>query len=240
LSVLIAFLVAWQFLPTALGVPTFIFPKLSLVLEKFTSSGTLSVLFENAKVTLYEAWIGLAIGVPAGILTGFVLGEFQIMRRSFYPFLIAFQSLPKVAVAPLFVIWFGFGMTPKVLVVVILVFFPMLVNTMSGVMSVDQSRRDLFKSLCASRLQVWRRLLLPSSIPPIFAGLEVAVVFSLLGAVTGEFVGADAGLGVVLLQYKTYYDTAGVFAVLIVLSCAGVIMNQLVNLTRRKLLFWEQ
>lgn len=233
-------LILWQVLPGALDVQPFIFPELSSVLEKFTSRETLQVLYDNSLVTLYEALVGLVIGVAAGIVAGFVLGEFEVARRSFYPFLIAFQSMPKVALAPLFVIWFGFGTTPKVLVVIILCFFPMLVNTMSGVMNVERSKRDLFRSMCASRLQVWRRLLLPASLPSIFAGLEVAVVFSLLGAITGEFVSADEGLGVVIQQYKTNYDTAGVFAVLIVLSAAGVIMNQIVQQSRKRLLHWQE
>jgi NitT/TauT family transport system permease protein len=237
---LITVLLAWQYIPGLLDVPPFIFPELTSVLAKFTSSATLEVLYDNLLVTMHEALLGLVIGAAAGTLAGFVLGEFATLRTSFYPFLIAFQSMPKVAVAPLFVIWFGFGVTPKVLVVVILCFFPMLVNTMTGVMSVDRSKLDLFRSLSASRLQIWRRLLLPASLPPIFAGLEVAVVFSLLGAITGEFVGADAGLGVVLQQYKTNYDTAGVFAILMLLSAAGVIMNQTVRLARRKLLFWQE
>jgi len=237
---LVVVLLLWQVLPGMLNVQPFIFPELTAVVDKFTSPGTMQVLYENGRVTLYEAIVGLVIGVAAGIVAGFVLGEFEAARRSFYPFLIAFQSMPKVALAPLFVIWFGFGTTPKVLIVVIMCFFPMLVNTMSGVMNVDKSKRDLFRSLCASRLQLWRRLLLPASLPSIFAGLEVAVVFSLLGAITGEFVSADEGLGVVLQQYKTNYDTAGVFAVLIVLSSAGVVMNQIVQQTRRRLLFWQE
>lgn len=237
---LVVVLALWQVVPTLLGVPEFIFPKFSLVIGKFTSAETLSMYISNTKVTLWEALLGFVLGVVAGLIFGFVLGEFKTARLAFYPYLIALQSMPKVAVAPLFVIWFGFGILPKVLIVALLCFFPMLVNTMAGITSVDQSRIDLFRSLCASRLQTWRRLLLPSSLPSIFAGLEVAVVFSLLGAIVGEFVSAEAGLGIVLLQYKNNYDTAGVFAVLFILALLGVILNQAVAFARRKILFWQQ
>lgn len=237
---LVVVLAAWQYLPGMLNVKPFIFPKLSSVVEKFTSTDTRQVLFEHLHFTLYEALVGLFFGVVAGVVTGFVLGEFALLRSAFYPYLIALQSLPKVAVAPLFVIWFGFGLTPKILIVALLCFFPMLVNTMTGVMNVDQTRLDLFRSLCASRLQIWGRLLLPTSLPSIFAGLEVAVVFSLLGAIVGEFVSAEAGLGLVLQQYQNNYDTAGVFAVLLILSACGVVLNQTVAFARRRILFWQQ
>ncbi|GAA3733262.1 NitT/TauT family transport system permease protein [Spinactinospora alkalitolerans] len=239
LYVLVGVLAAWQWLPEELGVPDFIFPKFSLVVEKFTSVETLRLLLSNSWTTLFEAFLGLVLGAASGILAGFLLAESDVLRRAFYPYLIALQSLPKVAVAPLFVIWFGFGLAPKVLIVALLCFFPLLVNTMSGVMGVDANRLDLFRSLCASRLQVWRRLLLPTSLPSIFAGLEVAVVFSLLGAIVGEFVSADSGLGVVLQQQQNNYDTAGVFAVLLILCALGVALNQSVAWLRRRVLFWQ-
>ena len=119
-----------------------------------------------------------------------------------------------------------------------LVFFPMLVNTMNGILSTDKSRLDLFHSLSASKWQIWSRLLLPSALPSIFAGLEVAVVNSFIGAITAEFVGATAGLGVLLQQFKNNYDTAGVFAILIVLALIGISLNQAVRLLRRRLIFW--
>lgn len=239
LAVFVTVLVGWQYLPGILGVKPFIFPTLSAVLKKFTSSETVSLYFSNSLVTIYEALIGLAIGAVLGILFGALLGQFIGVRRAFYPYVIAFQSLPKVAVAPLFVIWFGFGMTPKVLVVVALTFFPVLVNTMSGVMNVDRDKLDLFQALCATRRQLWGRLLIPSALPSIFAGLEVAAVMSLLGAIVAEFVSAEAGLGLVLKQQQNNYDTAGVFAVLIILSAIGVVVNQTVGLVRRRALSWN-
>ena len=238
-AVLVVVLAAWEVLPVVLGIPKFIFPQMSSVLSRFTSWETLSLYLSNAFVTIEEAVIGLVIGALLGVAFGFLLGQSPGFRRVTYPYVVALQSLPKIAVAPLFVIWFGFGLTPKILVVVLLTFFPLLVNTMSGVMSVDKERIDLFRSICASKAQTWRKLLLPSALPSIFAGLEVAAVMSLLGAITAEFVSAEAGLGLVLRQQQNNYDTAGVFAVLIILSVIGVLINQAVGFARRRALSWN-
>lgn len=238
LLLLVAVLGVWEYLPPALGVQPFIIPRFSEVVEKFTTMETLSRIAADAWVTIYEALLGLLIGSALGVLCGLLLGDSPFLRRLFYPYVIGLQSLPKVAVAPLFVIWFGFGLAPKVLIVVVLTFFPLLVNTMSGVMNVDPDQRDLFRSICANPRQVWLRLLLPASLPAIFAGLEVAVVLSLLGAIVAEFVSAEAGLGVLLQQQQVMYDTAGMFAVLIVLSVVGVLFNKAVVFARRRTLFW--
>ena len=236
---IISVLAAWEVIPRLLKVPDFIFPPLSAPLAKLTNSNTMSLIWQHSQVTLYEAMVGLIIGIIAGIGMGFILAEWEVARRALYPFIVAFQSMPKVALAPLFIIWFGFGYEPKILVVVMLVFFPMLVNTMNGILSTDKARLDLFVSLSASKWQIWTRLLLPSALPSIFAGLEVAVVNSFIGAITGEFVGATAGLGVLLQQFKTNYDTAGVFAILIVLALIGVTLNLIVRFARKILVFWQ-
>lgn len=233
------FIVAWEMVPRLLDVQSFIFPRLSEVIAKLTDATTVTLLYQHAQVTLYEALVGLVIGIVAGVGLGFALAEWEPARAAVYPFIVAFQSMPKVALAPLFIIWFGFGYTPKVLVVVMLVFFPMLVNTMNGILSTDKSRLDLFRSMSASKWQIWSRLLLPSALPSIFAGLEVSVVNSFIGAITGEFVGADAGLGVLLQQFKNNYDTAGVFAILVILAFIGVALNQIVRIARRRLVFWQ-
>lgn len=236
---IIGALLTWEFLPKALNLKATIFPPLSDVFAKFQDPYTVESMWGHFQVTMYEALVGLGIGIVAGVGMGFILAEWNVARKALYPFIVAFQSMPKVALAPLFIIWFGFGYTPKILVVVMLVFFPMLVNTMNGILQTDKSRLDLFHSLSASKWQIWSRLLLPSALPSIFAGLEVAVVNAFIGAITGEFVGASAGLGVMLQQFKTNYDTAGVFAILVVLALVGIALNQLVRFLRRKLVFWQ-
>jgi NitT/TauT family transport system permease protein len=236
--VLVVVATLWQFAPGILGVKPFVLPTLSQVLGQFGSPTLQQQLWSNGLVTLKETLLGLALGSVLGIVAGAFLGESKILRAMFYPYLVAFQSLPKIALAPLFVIWFGFGLTPKVLVAAALAFFPLLVNTISGVMSVDRDEAQLFRSLSASRRQTWLKLLLPSALPSILAGFEVGTVLALLGAILGEFVSSQDGLGVLLLQQQTNYDTAGVFATLIVLAAMGVVLNQIVVQLRKRFVFW--
>lgn len=231
-------LVAWEVLPAWLNTPDYIFPRLSLVLDKMTSEVTLDRILTNAQATILHAMTGLVIGVASGIVVGFVLGEFQSVRMALYPSLIAFQSIPKVAIAPLFIIWFGFDATPKIVIVSVLCFFPVLVNTMNGLMTVDRARVDLFRALCASRFSIWLRLLLPSTLPSILSGVELATVYAMIGAITAEFVGAQSGLGVLLMQFRINYDSAGVFVVLILLAVVGALLNGIVRYLRRRLVFW--
>ena len=172
IGILVLVLIAWEVLPPLLGVESFIFPTLSEVVGKFLDPLSLELYLTNAVVTIQEAVGGLAIGAVLGIVVGFLLGQYPAFRRVMYPYVIALQSLPKVAVAPLFVIWFGFGMTPKLLVVVMMTFFPVLVNTISGVMGVEKDKLDLFRSLSASRVQTWRKLVFPSALPSIMSGLS--------------------------------------------------------------------
>lgn len=228
----------WEFLPRLLGIKEFVLPPLSKILAQFGSPTLLEQLWNNGLVTLKETLLGLLLGSVVGIVAGVLLGESAIVRATFYPYVVAFQSLPKIALAPLFVIWFGFGTMPKVLVAATLVFFPLLVNTMSGVMSVDRDRAQLFRSLSATRRQTWVKLLLPSALPSVLAGFEVATVLALLGAILGEFVSSQDGLGVLLIQQQTSYDTAGVFATLMVLAALGVGLNQIVVQLRKRLVSW--
>lgn len=231
--------VMWQYAPGLLGVPRYILPALSDVFAAFLSVDNLRLYAMHGGVTLAEALIGLAIGTAAGFILGVVLAEMPRVHNTVYPYVIAIQSLPKVAIAPLFVIWLGFGIESKILIVLLLAFFPVLVNTITGVRSVDSDSLELFRSIGASRLVTMRKLVIPSAMPSFFAGFEVAVVTSLLGAIVGEFVGAQAGLGVLILQAQFRMDIASVFSVLIVLVVMGVSLNLLVRYLRKRALFWQ-
>lgn len=235
---LAALLVAWQVLPGALNVPSFIFPPLSEVLAAlFDPSATYGYLY-HTQVTLIEAMSGLAVGTVLGLVMGVVLVEVDFLNRMVYPYVVAIQSIPKVAIAPLFVIWFGFGMTSKIVIVALLTFFPILLSTMSGIRSVSADHINLFRAHKATRSQIRWKLLLPSALPSIFTGFEMAVVFSTLGAIVGEFVGAQAGLGVLILQAQYRMNTGAVFATLMILCALGIVLNLLVRILRRRVLYW--
>lgn len=192
----------------------------------------------HLRVTLTEMLSGFAIGSLFGLAGGVLITEFGRLGRLLYPYLIAVQSLPKVAVAPLLIIWLGYGLSSKIVLVALITFFPVLINTMAGLSVVDQLRLDLMATLNASRWQTFIYVRLPSAATHIFAGLGVAIVLALTGAVVAEFVGAQKGLGVLLLQAQANLDTAGMFAILIILAAIGLGCNLAIRLLEGKLLYW--
>jgi NitT/TauT family transport system permease protein len=178
------------------------------------------------------------IGSVLGLFIGLVIVVFPTTERIVYPYVVALQTVPKVAIAPLMVVWFGFGMTSKVLVVALVSLFPVLVNVIAGLRAVDQDRLDLLGALSASRWQVFRYLRFPNALPFIFAGLNTAIVFSVIGAIVGEFVGANKGVGFLILQANYQLDIAGAFSLFVVLSIMGVCLHALLRFAERRLVFW--
>ena len=210
----------------------------SQVLIAFWNGLTQGMYGLHLRVTLIEMLSGFAIGSLCGLLSGMLITEFGRLGRLLYPYLIAIQSLPKVAIAPLLIIWLGYGLSSKIVLVALITFFPVLINTMAGLSVVDQLRLDLMATLNASRWQTFIYVRLPSAATHIFAGLGVAIVLALTGAVVAEFVGAQQGLGVLLLQAQANLDTAGMFAILIILAAIGLGCNLAIRMLERKLLYW--
>ena len=194
----------------------------------------------HAGVTVWEAVLGFAIGSALGALLGLVLSHWPILGKSWYPYIVGFQSLPKVALAPLMVVWFGFGIEGKVFITAIITFFPVLVNMMAGYQAVEPERIELARSCNASELHLLTKIIIPSCLPFLFAGLGVASVLSILGAVVGEFVGASAGLGMLLMQYNQAMEISPMFAVIVLLAVIGFLMNYAVSLIERRYCFWAQ
>jgi len=196
----------------------------------------LSQAVPTTEATLAGFALSAAFGIPAAML----IASSKTVEDYVYPLLVFSQSIPKVAIAPLFVVWFGFGMEPKVLITSVITFFPLLVNSIAGARSVDVDRLELAKSLGASRWQSFTKITFPSSLPFIFAGLNMAAVLSILGAIVGEFVGAQAGLGVLILQYNSNLDIASVYSLLVVLAAMGLTMHFSMRYLERRFCFWAQ
>jgi NitT/TauT family transport system permease protein len=156
-----------------------------------------------------------------------------------YPFVVMFQAMPKVALAPLIIVWFGLGLTSKVVNAALVAFFPLMVNTIVGLRSAEEDKVNLMKSLAATKTQIFWMLQLPNAMPYIFAGLEIAMIFALIGAIVAEFVGAQAGLGMLIQSMNFTMDVAGQFSVLLILSVVGLVLNAIVNEVRRRVLFWD-
>jgi NitT/TauT family transport system permease protein len=239
-AVFIAFVLVWEWIVRAWKVQAFIVPPPSAIWKALLGGLSSRLFLEHFWITFYETLLGFVIAAVAGIVFGAVIAQFQLIEKTFYPYLVALQTLPKIAVAPLIIVWFGFGISSKVVIAAMVAFFPVLVNVIVGLKTVDQSKLDLMRSLNASRWQTFRLVKFPNALPFVFAGLDIAIVFSVLGAIVGEFVGAQKGLGNLILQYNFSLDIAGVFAVLILLSVLGVALHLVMQVLQKKLIFWAE
>jgi NitT/TauT family transport system permease protein len=227
-------LVVWEALDRALAINPTLLPPPSRVFTSLVESR--AALLPYSEITLVEILVGFAIGVVAGIPLGALIVFNQPIRRVVYPMLVASQMVPKVAVAPLFVVWFGTGLSSKFFVAFLISFFPIVIATALGLESVDPDMVDLFRSMGAGRVFTFTRLRLPAALPSIFAGLKVAMSLAVVGAIVGEFVAANSGLGYFLLFANGQLDTAAVFAGLFVLTAMGVILYFLVEALERVLI----
>jgi NitT/TauT family transport system permease protein len=197
-------------------------------------------MLKHFGVTFYETLAGFVLGSAFGLVLGALIGQFPLLERTLYPYVVAFQTLPKVAIAPIIVIWFGYGVSSKIVITATIAFFPLLANTIVGLRAVPTEQIELMVAFTASRWQIFRKARLPQALPYIFVGLDVAIVLSVIGAIVGEFVGAQAGLGYLILQRNFNMDMAGVFAILIILSVMGIGLHMLVNAVQRRVVFWME
>jgi len=232
-------LVAWQVAVRTLGVPGYILPAPTDIATAFGRGVERGIYPSNLAATLTAMLVGYVIGAGAGIVLGALVAEFKLVERLVYPYVVSLQSLPKIALAPLFVMWFGYGVMSKIVTVALICFFPLMVNTMTGILATERDRLDMVRSMTGTRMQLFWHVKLPSAAGHIFAGLQVAVVLSLIGALVGEFVGSDKGLGNLIQYSQASLDTAGMFAVLGILATIGMVATSLVRFAQRRVVFWE-
>jgi NitT/TauT family transport system permease protein len=238
--VLVVFVLAWEGIVRAWHIQEFLVPAPSAIGRALMAGLTSRLYVDHFGVTLYESLLGFLIAAAAGIACGTVIAQFRVVEQTLYPYLVALQTLPKIAIAPLLIVWLGFGLTSKVVIAALVAFFPVLVNVIVGLKTVDASKLDLMRSLDASRWQTFRYVTFPNALPFVFAGLDIAIVFSVLGAIVGEFVGSQRGLGNLILQFHTSLDIAGMFAVLLLLAALGVGLHLLIQAIQRRVIFWAQ
>ncbi len=242
LTIILAMLggvLVWQVIVLLLHLPAFILPAPLLVWEKFISALSDGTLIRNFSATLLEVVSGLLAGTILASLLGYLLAKSRLLEQVLSPFLVASQALPIVAIAPLLVIWFGPGIFSKVLICGLTVFFPILVNTAVGVRAVPENLRDLMRSLRATRWQMLKHLEIPAALPVLLAGLRIGATLSVIGAVVGELVGADRGLGFLINVGRGQYDTALVFVAVFTLMAMALALYGLVILLEKKLLKWQ-
>jgi NitT/TauT family transport system permease protein len=196
-------------------------------------------MWTNLGITTDETLLGFGFGSLLGITLGVLIAEFPVINEALYPLIIAFQAMPKVAIAPLLLLWFGFGVASKVAIAALLAFFPLLVNTALGLHASDPQQEELMHSLAAQRWQIFVMVRLRNALPSIFAGLELAMVFSVIGAIVGEFVGARGGLGYMIQQRNANVDVAGILSVLLILGIVGAVLTYCVKIVDHYVVFWN-
>ncbi len=194
----------------------------------------------HARITLVETVVGFGFALVTGVMAGAVLGRIFWLELAMRPLIVALQVVPKVALIPLFVIWFGFGLTSKIIIAAILAFFPIMLNVMLGVRSVEPGHRDVMRSLDASRWQQFVSLDFHSTLPYVFAGMEVGIVFALIGAIVGEYLGGNEGLGYMVVVSLNALDAPQLFAVIILLAALGSILFFAVNGLKRLMIPWHE
>jgi NitT/TauT family transport system permease protein len=237
---LVVGLLAWEGAVVFLEIRRFIVPTPSSVGVALWRGFFEGTYLEHLWVTVLEVALGFAIGCSLGFALGIGVALNRYAAYFCYPYIIMFQSMPKVALVPIIVLWFGLGIASKVVTAALVAFFPMMVNTIAGLNSADEDRINLVRSLGGSKLQVFTMLRLPNSLPFVFAGLEIALVLSLIGTVVAEFLGAERGLGMLMQSMNFMMDTAGAFSILFVLALLGLTLNRLLLATRTRVLFWER
>jgi putative hydroxymethylpyrimidine transport system permease protein len=236
--VVVVTIVAWELIIRGFDVPTYIWSSPSIIVE--TTKENFSDLLGHAAVTLKETLVGFALAVVLGLGFGFILHFSVLAKRSLYPLLIASQSIPTVVLAPVFVLVLGFGLWPKVAVVTLFCFFPIVVGTIDGLMSVDPEYIRMMLTLDATRKGIFRRVEFPSALPQIFTGMRVGATYAAIGAVFGEWAGSQSGLGWQMLQAKGRLDTALVFADIVFITLMALGLFGLVSLVERLTIPWAR
>lgn len=234
----VAVLIAWTAFVRVFNIPQYLLPSPFEILSSFGEET--AILWMHTKLTLRESLLGYFIGNILGILIAIVMAESVWIERSLYPYILAIRTVPIIVVVPIFIIWFGFNVWPIVGGTVLLVFFPTLVNTIQGLKSASESSLQLFRSLNATRWQTMRRLKFYFALPHIFASLRITVANAMIGAVVGEWIASDKGLGQVVLLANQFVDTLLLFRAVFVISLIGIVWFILIAYLESKVLYWSE
>ncbi len=236
-AVLVATFLVWEGAVRFFEVPSYLIPPVSSILVRIFTDW--QSLLNHSLDTLNAIVIGFVLSIVVSIPLAALLSQLRWFEKAIYPLLVASQTIPKVAIAPLFVVWFGFGILPKILIVFLICFFPIVVDTMTGLRSISREVIWLSRSMGASHWKTFTRIRVPAALPHIFSGLKVASTLAVVGAVVGEFVGSDSGLGYQLIVANGTMDVQISFAVIILLSIIGIVLFGIVDLLERLLLPWH-
>lgn len=230
----------WEWYVKTYQVSVLILPPPSHIVSALYSGLASGVYLKALFVTLQAIVLGFLLSASVAFVLGTLISQIRLLEATIYPYVVALQTLPKIAIAPLILVWVGLGIESKIIIAALVSFFPMLVNTITGLKSASADKIELMHALTASRTKTFFLVKLPEAMPYIFAGLQIGIVLAVLGAIVGEFVGAKAGLGYLIIQMNYTMDVAGMFAVLVILGIMGVALNLLITILRKRVIFWQR
>ena len=236
-TIIVLVLCAWELIVRLRDIASWLLPAPSAIAYTLYESN--GVLADHTLVTLEEILIGFALALLAGVLLASGLVLSKTLEKTLYPFLIASQTVPIIVIAPMLLVWVGYGLTPKIIVVALISFFPIVVNTTDGMKSVDRDVENLLRTMGANRWQIFTKVQIPISLPYLFSGLRVAVAASVIGAVIGEWVGSSEGLGYLMIRSKPQFQTELVFAAIVILSVMGILLFSLIGVLEKLVIPWS-
>jgi len=226
----------WEIISRTGSVPSYILPAPSMIIYSLFSN--FSLMGRHILVTVYETLVGFIISVFLGIIIAIIMDGLPFVKKVIYPLLITSQTIPIITLAPLFIIWFGYGYLPKIIIVILICFFPISINLLQGLGSVDIELINLLKSMGASKYQIYKIVKLPASLPSLFSGLKIAATYSIMGATIGEWVGGKDGIGVFMLRAKYSFATDKVFGAIIIITVLSICLLKLIEFIERKSMPW--
>ena len=231
-------LLIWELVSRMGIVPNFMLPSPVQMLKAMYTDA--SALAQNALTTLFEAIVGLLIGVAVGYLAAMIMDNWDGAYKALYPLIVVTQTIPTVAIAPLLVLWFGYDMKPKIILIILCTFFPVAVGVLDGFRSVDPDEVNLLRAMGATKAQIFRHIKFPGALPNFFSGLRISVAYAIVGAVLAEWLGGFRGLGVYMIRVKKSFAYDRMFAVILLISVISLILLWIVNLIQKKSMPWEQ
>jgi len=233
----IIFIVIWEFIVKAKDIKDYILPSPSAILYQFIKSGDL--LLSHSVTTITETVLGFILGVILAVLLSIIMSSFRILQNIFYPFMILSQTIPIIVIAPLITIWFGIGIVSKLIICVLVVFFPVALNLTEGLNSYDRDLEELMKCMNANKIQIFTKVKLPSALVHLFSGLKLAAAYSVMGAVMSEWTGAQNGLGIFLTRSMKSFKTAAMFADIVIISLFSILLFILISIIEKKTIKWN-
>lgn len=233
----IIIILLWQGIVVFKNIPQYILPTPVNIANTLIKD--FNVIVAHTKITLYESFVGFALSIILSFILAILMDSFEIIKKSIYPILIISQTIPTIAIAPLFIIWFGFGTLPKIIVVIMVCFFPVIISLVDGFEKIDRDYINLFTTFKATKLQTFFHLKLPYAMVSLFSGLKIAATYMIMSAVVGEWLGGDKGIGVYMVRAKSAYALDKVFASIIVIVVVTVLVIYIIDFVGKKIIHWK-